>query len=431
MKNKALFNVAASSLLLGVTMVGCTSGAAMMARPGASTNKADQQAVASAASAEKALLKRDVVLALTSAEAAVAATPENCGYRLLLGRAYLANGRFTSAEAALNDAIALGNNEGRTIVSLALAKIGLGRSAEARELLVAHADGVPATDYGLAMAMAGDTDEAIRILTAAAQEPEATAKTRQNLAYAYALAGQWREARLMASQDLDPLAATQRVVGWAQTAEQGAEPLRVAALLGTQLRADDAGMPVRLALAPVSPVQVAQANVPTPEVAHAAVEQALGMTEEAAADPVSTEASFIPAPRQPMRVAPLPATPMARAAVLMRKAAFVVPVGPSANNNWVVQLGAYDSAGVAKERWQRMARANGQLARFPVSYSTADVQGRLYHRLAVGGFSDRTSAYQMCRAIRNQGGACFIRAAAPVKLWASAAKAKRQQLASR
>ncbi|MGK2912296.1 MAG: tetratricopeptide repeat protein [Sphingobium sp.] len=429
MKNKALFNVAASSLLLGVTMVGCTSGAAMMARPGAATNKADQQAVASAATAERALLKRDAMLALTSAESAVAATPENASYRLLLGRAYLANGRFTSAEAALNDAMALGNNESRTIVSLALAKIGLGRSAEARELLVAHADSVPATDYGLAMAMAGDTDEAIRILTAAAQEPEASAKTRQNLAYAYALAGQWREARLMAAQDLDPLAATQRVVGWAQTAEQGAEPLRVAALLGTQMRADDAGMPVRLALASTSPVQVAQADVPTPEVAYAAVEQALGTSETVATDPVSPEAPVIRTPEASVRVAVLPATPIARVATMMRKAAFVVPPSPSANGNWVVQLGAYDSAGVARERWQRMARANGHLAKFPVSYSTANVQGRLYHRLAVGGFGDRTSAYQLCRAVRSQGGACFIRAGTPAKQWAAVAKPK--QFASR
>ena len=114
---------------------------------------------------------------------------------------------------------------------------------------------------------------------------------------------------------------------------------------------------------------------------------------------------------------------------MMRKAAFVTPVSPSANGSWVVQLGAYDSAGVAKERWQRMARGNATLAKFPVSYTTANVQGRHYHRLAVGGFGDRAAAHQMCQTIRNQGGACFVRGGAPVKQWAATGKPK--QLASR
>lgn len=424
MRKKALLNVAASSLLLGVTMVGCTGSASMMARAG-TADPAAKQALASAAVAEKALAKRDVAAALAAAEVAVSAKPDNAGYRLLLGRAYLADGRFISAETAFTDAMTLGNRDARAIVSLSLAKVALGNSAGAREVLAANMDHVPATDYGLAMAMAGDTDEAIRILSTAAQEPEATAKTRQNLAYAYALAGQWREARLMAAQDLDPLAATQRVVSWAQNAESGAEPQRVAALIGTQIRSDDAGMPTRLALASPTqaPVQMAEAEITAPVQEVSPTEQAVEVAQLAAPEP-----SFA-APEAPVRAAEFHPTPVARAVTMMRKAASIVPMTPSATSNWVVQLGAYDNVGVAKGSWQRMARANAHLAKFPVSYSTANVQGRLYHRLAVGGFGDRASAYQMCRAIRNQGGACFIRAAAPVKLWASAAKPR--QFASR
>ncbi|AUW59163.1 pilus assembly protein TadD [Sphingobium sp. SCG-1] len=421
MRKKALLNAAASSLLLGITTVGCTGSASMMARAG-TAQPAAKQGQASATLAEKALAKRDVAAALAAAETAVAAKPDDAGYRLLLGRAYLADGRFVSAETALSDAMTLGNTDARTIVSLALAKVALSNSAGAREVLAVNMDHVPATDYGLAMAMAGDTDEAIRILSAAAQEPEATAKTRQNLAYAYALAGQWREARLMAAQDLDALAATQRVVSWAQNAEAGAEPQRVAALIGTQIRADDAGMPVRLALASSAPIQMAQAEVaPAPEATSA----------EQTTESASPDVPFLAEPEAPVRAAEFHPTPVARAVTMMRKAALFTPLMPSATSNWVVQLGAYDSVGVAKGSWQRMARANGHLAKFPVSYSTANVQGRLYHRLAVGGFGDRASAYQMCRTIRSQGGACFIRAAAPVKLWAAVAKSKRQQFASR
>lgn len=422
MRKKALLNAAASSLLLGITTVGCTGSASMMARAG-TAQPAVKQGQASATLAEKALTKRDVAAALAAAETAVAAKPDDAGYRLLLGRAYLADGRFISAETALSDAMTLGNTDARMIVSLSLAKVALGNSAGAREVLAANMDHVPATDYGLAMAMAGDTDEAIRILSAAAQEPEATAKTRQNLAYAYALAGQWREARLMAAQDLDALAATQRVVSWAQNAEVGAEPQRVAALIGTQIRADDAGMPVRLALASSVPVQMAQAEIAVPVQEAVSVEQPAEVAEVA-----SPDVPFFTAPAVSADFHP---TPVARAATMMRKAALIVPMTPSATSNWVVQLGAYDSVDVAKERWQRMTRGNGRIAKFPVSYSTANVQGRLYHRLAIGGFGDRVTAYQMCRTIRSQGGACFIRAAAPVKLWAAAAKPKRQQFASR
>src|SRR3546814_16591747 len=64
------------------------------------------------------------------------------------------------------------------------------------------ADIVPAADYGLAMAMAGDAPEGVRILYEMIHDPAATARTRQNLAYAYALAGRWTDARLLRSAEL-------------------------------------------------------------------------------------------------------------------------------------------------------------------------------------------------------------------------------------
>ncbi len=431
MTNMPLLHMAASTLIIGLTLAGCTSGSAVMARAGESGAKADGQIVTLAAQTEAALAKRDTAAAIMSAETLVSLEPRNAGYRVLLGRAYLGDGRMGSAESAFTDAMTLGDTGARTIVSLSLAKVALGKSADARALLVTHMDSVPATDYGLAMAMAGDPLEAIRILTAAAQEPAASVKTRQNLAYAYALAGQWREARLMAAQDLDPMAATQRVVAWAQNAEKGAEPARVAALIGAPIRTDDAGLPVRLALgAPSVPeVQVAQADVPAadPVSEPAPVEVAAVAPAE---EPV-VEAPTIRAPAMPVRTADIGTTPIASATTMMRKAALMLPV-PSARTAYAVQLGAYDNVAVAKERWQRMARSNAQLSRFPVSYSAANVQGRVYHRLALGGFGDRAAADQMCRIVRSKGGACFVRVTTPEMKWAKAAPAPRkQQFASR
>ena len=95
----------------------------------------------------------------------------------------------------------------------------------------------------------------------------------------------------------------------------------------------------------------------------------------------------------------------------MQKAAFIKPVGNA--SDWVVQLGAYDSAAVAREKWMGMAGRNSALAAFPVLTSQATVKGRLYHRLAVSGFASRADAMTACRMIRSQRGQCFVRETAP------------------
>src|SRR3546814_9442887 len=104
---------------------------------------------------------------------------------------------------------------------------------------------VPASDYGFAMALAGDTEEGLRILSAEARQLDATARTRQNLAYTLALAGRWRESKMVASQDLSPEDAGKRVGEWAVLARPGAEVQQVAQLMGVTPQADP-GQPIRL-----------------------------------------------------------------------------------------------------------------------------------------------------------------------------------------
>ena len=228
MKRTTFGKAAIASLLVATTMVGCT-GAAF--RPSASTVQQKGNPTKLAAAAEKALANRDGARAVEAAEAAVRLQPQNAAYRQLLGRAYVATGRFASAETALSDAVELGDDQARTIINLALVHVAQGRPDAARALLTEHADTVPAGDYGLAMAMAGDAPEGVRILSQAIHDPSATARTRQNLAYAYALAGRWKDARMLVGMDLDPLAANKRVSDWAQIAEPSLAPMRVAALM--------------------------------------------------------------------------------------------------------------------------------------------------------------------------------------------------------
>ena len=106
------------------------------------------------------------------------------------------------------------------------------------------------------MAMAGDPGEGVRILSEAIHDPSATVRTRQNLAYAYALAGRWKDARMVVDMDMEPLAANKRISDWAQLAEPSLAPIRVAALMGVTISASDPGQPAALALAaPAEPAR--------------------------------------------------------------------------------------------------------------------------------------------------------------------------------
>lgn len=450
MKRTTFGKAALASLLVATTMVGCT-GAAF--RPSASAVPQKGNPAKFAAAAEKALADQDGVRAIQSAEAAVRLAPDNGAYRQILGRAYVMVGRFASAETALSDAIALGNNDARTIVTLALVQAGQGRADAARSLLLTHADTVPAGDYGLAMAMAGDPSEGVRILSQAIHDPSATARTRQNLAYAYALAGRWKDARMMAGMDMDPLAANKRISDWAQIAEPSLAPQRVAALMGVTIDIADAGQPIALALAPAAPVEMAQADPAPAPASEMAMVDAAAPAQIAVAAPVT----FAPSSPvvQPLKkamsarvatrdfvvenhkkhavVASLRAKvqPVAAPVARMQQVALIKPAATGASN-WVVQLGAYDTAAIAKEKWLAMAGRSGTLAAFPVLTSQATVKGKPYHRLAISGFASRADALTACRTIQSQRGQCFVREGAPgatPQRWAIAAKGR--QFASR
>jgi Flp pilus assembly protein TadD len=452
MKRTTFGKAALSSLLVATTMVGCT-GAAF--RPSASAVQQKGNPGKFAIAAEKALGDRDGAKAVEAAEAAVQLAPQNAAYRQILGRAYVLAGRFASAETALSDAMTLGNSDASTIVSLALVQVAQGRGDAARSLLVANAGTVPAGDYGLAMAMAGDPSEGVRILSEAIHDPSATVRTRQNLAYAYALAGRWKDARMIVGMDMAPLAANKRISDWAQIAEPSLAPMRVAALMGVTINQGDAGQPVALALAPAAaaaPIEMAQAAPDIAPVPEAQPEAPVQVAEAAPApEPVVAPAPVIKAERAPVRVAardfiiedrnakpvqpkgrvakaqPAIAAPVAR----MQQAAFIKPVANGASN-WVVQLGAYDNAAIAKEKWMSMAGRSNTLAAFPVLTSQATVKGKAYYRLAISGFGSRADAITACKTIRAKSGQCFVREGAPgatPQRWAVATKGR--QYASR
>lgn len=247
MNTKKFAQLAASSAMLLMVSGGCSLPNALGFGPSSENTPTVKDAAKASKKSMKLAEKGDLAGAIDLAEQAVAAAPQDAGYRAQLGHNYLADGRFLSAESAFRDAMTLGDTSARTVISLSLALTAQGKVDEARGVLTAHRSTLPAADYGLALALLGDHEHAIEILVDAVRNAPPSAKTRQNLALAFALAGRWPEAKMMGEQDLAPEALRERMTEWAQLARPGAYELRVASLLGVSPR-EDMGMPVRLAL---------------------------------------------------------------------------------------------------------------------------------------------------------------------------------------
>jgi Flp pilus assembly protein TadD len=411
MKTTAMLKFAVSTLILGTTIAGCSSSTRAMHPANASDTKMGKAANRAAMTATKALTDRDFATAVTYAEAAVAALPRDAGYRMLLGQAYLGAGRFTSAETAFSETLTLMPDHERAALNLALVQIALGKKTAALTTLADYHDRIGASDYGLALALAGDTDGGVKALEFATREPRADAKSRQNLALAYALAGEWNKAHVTAAQDLAPIDADARIIQWAAFAKPGNETGRVATLLGVQ-PVIDTGQPTRLALAPtVSPaVQVAEAvPVATP----------IPVVVVAAAPVVDTPpAAFETAPPSPTVRMALDA-PVIQAAIRPTKqkiaatpprgeVAFISSGRPVQSGKFVVQLGAFENAAVSRNAWSKVAPRFG-LENYEPANSNTRVRGASFVRLSIGGFVTRTAATRVCARIKAAGGNCFVR----------------------
>lgn len=459
MKTRSKLVIGLSALAAGSTLAAgiATQGFALSAFASDAPNakKAAQEADA----ARKAIAKRKGGEAVAHAELAVANDPQNGDYRALLGQSYLLAGRFASANQALNDALTLNPGNGSVALNLVLAKIAGGDWAGAREMLNSHQDTIPASDRGLAYALAGDPVTAVQILEPAARADDATAKTRQNLALALALSGRWSEAKQVASVDVSPDQLGPRMMQWLTFARPTNAYDQVASLLGVTPVADS-GQPQRLALAqqnvmlaaaatqPVQtpaqdPVDTYMPGVPagaaavTAEAAPVAVAEAAPVLAEAA--PVAgTNAGVVFGPRAEVvqsvpaaavRVPAATASVSVRAPKLIEKTSAAAPAAKPAKGNFYVQLGAYVSPAVARDAWNRMddrvAALSGQT---PYGAKVSTKAGSFY-RLSVGGY-DRSGADALCRQVKAGGQTCFVRSGAGDAL-AEWAKPGRTRLAAR
>ena len=435
---------AVSTLVIGVSMtafgpVSQQARAVTASDPSVAVKKA--AGYADAASAILANAKGNKAKAFDRAERAVALMPNNASYRSLLGRAYVAAGRFASAETSFADALTLEPGNGKFALNLALMKIARGDNGAAMSLLEEHRTLISLADYGLALALAGDIVGAITTLQEAARAPDASAKARQNLGLAYALGGRWIEARVVASQDLSPDLVDARMSEWALMASPRAAWDQVAGLLRVTPVAD-AGLPAQLAL--VMPAGQALAQV-TPQNSAVEVLTAAPVVETVdafvAPDPAPVFETPVDAVRaakspEPVYQAPVAASTVSialdapkpyvapliraeqsplkqavvRAGGTMQKAAFVPAIHRGVRSGqFVVQLGAYSKLAQAETAWERAANKVGELRNYDPTSARVNVKGGALLRLAVSGFVTREAANQVCTQVKKSGGQCFVR----------------------
>ena len=470
MKTSVTLRIAASTLIIGCTLVSCKSAGVRPASAAAVAPNAEKGAAKLYAKTQTEVQQGRLAEALGFAEQLVELAPRDVGYRMLLADLYLKNGRFASAESTYADVLTLDPSNNRAGLTRALAMIGQGKQGEALIELDRLSGTASPADVGLAFALAGQAQRAVEMLEPAARAPEATGRVRQNLALAYALAGNWQNARIVASQDLPPDQVAKRLEQWAALANPSAPGTQVAAVLGVSPVAD-AGQPTRLALsAPAAnpeqayaaaevaaPVQVEPVEVASPApVAMGGPEQTVS-TEEAQAfayqapehgdvfaAPAEAASVEVPAPNVPAKGAEFLAPAQIAAAVNslvaepVKTDRAVAPVAKapimafapvkaapkprvSGPGRYVVQIGAYRNAVQVEQAWARAYKQYGFGGSQPMS-TTVSIPGKgTFHRLAVSGFQKPAEAARLCQSIRNKGGACFVRATAgdaPVQ-WAS------------
>jgi Flp pilus assembly protein TadD len=391
-----------------------------------------------------AIEANDFATAIGLAERAVAKTPDNAAFRSLLGNSYFGAGRFASAESAYKDALALAPNQPQTVLKLALAQVAQGKNSEAAAFLDAARSILDPANYGLAIALAGRPAEAVTTLEAAARQPRADARIRQNLALAYGLTGDWSKARIVAEQDLPASQLDERLQQWMQLAKPSKASDQVASLTGVTPAATDPGQPVRLAL--VKPgTRLAEATpLPVPQVAYAPLPAPELQPQTAyvapAPEPQQQVPELAPPPFNPERVAAA-ATPsvgeitvklpparevgeappaftadyvqpkprLRRASAPVQRAVARPAAIRRGNSPAVVQLGAYGSPQRVLAAWNAAASRHHALRAYkPTSARFVSARGPVY-RLALKGFASNGEAVALCTSLRRKGSACFVR----------------------
>ncbi len=125
------------------------------------------------------------------------------------GKALAADGKFKDALGAIRRAQRSDNPDWRLLAAEGGVLDSLRRNEEARQryrqaLVLAPDEPQILNNYGMSYVLTGELDEAEKILSKAISRPNATIRSRQNLALVLGLKGKFKEAEIVATKDLPP-----------------------------------------------------------------------------------------------------------------------------------------------------------------------------------------------------------------------------------
>ncbi len=394
--------------------------------------------------ARKALAIGDAAAALTLAQRAVEASPNDPEANSILAEALLGNGRADEAEKIFNALLAANNSDAAARTGRAMALLAMGQPAAAKvDLLTVIAAKPPVavlSNAGLALALAGDPKAAAAALAPMAFASDSTPQLRQNYALALTLSGDRATAYKVAEFDLGNSRALEQVNSWYQNADK---PLaqQLAALTG--LPSQNGASPAQMAavalpaVAVVEPTKIESAKVESAKVESSNIVAAAQNADLPQTPPV-TDIVVTAKPDAPLNLLPEPApkaVPSAKAVVIRSKAqpASLVttsislrPVStkqagftassaaPAALRGWLVQVAAVSTDVSGKLLVQRLRKQFGSFfgKLGPVTHSKASVGTRTVKRVFVGPYRSAQQARSVCARIKARGSACLVRPAA-------------------
>lgn len=295
-----------------------------------------------------------------------------------LGKTYLALNRPTMAVPLLHDAISLNPRDVEAIGSLAVALELQGNSKASMEV---YKDGLNIdpdnlkllNNYGLSLALHSRHDQAIEILKQAAQHKDAGASHRQNLAMAYALAGNEVMSSRLLSIDNGP-----------DLTDENLSYFRVLASLPSDERFD---------------AVVRQSTSPKTDTAELANET----YDDHNRTKNITVARLVEVPPEPI-------------AIVEPEEENIPPLlGPQ---GWALQIAAYRKKSELMPGWEKLKKKYhdiiGKLEprRSEIDLGEAKYSGGphgFYYRLNAGPLTSLAEAEEACRKIKERGTDCWVR----------------------
>ncbi|WCL54710.1 SPOR domain-containing protein [Gimibacter soli] len=308
-----------------------------------------------------------------------------------MGKTFLSLGQFDQALAAFTEASNRMSGDGRPRSGRGIALAALGRLDDAVESFDSAGDTLGQSNKALVLAAWDQPDEAIAILEPIVSNAEGGPRDRQNLAFAYLMAGRDKDAERMARLDLDA-ATVADTFGFYNAIKSLTPEERMRSLaIGAISPATDGATPGNLRLTDTEDRDAAANRL---------------VTDPASADTVEM----------------MPAAPAAPATPVAEKKPYqqgdIPPLLES--EGWALQIAAYRTVKELIRGWDLLHAANQDILngieprRSEVDFGTRDTKpSGFYYRLNAGPLKSLAEARELCNALKANGTDCWIRPPEP------------------